>query len=305
MRNTDTFRQYIWLINTLQRAKKMSLKSIQERWIDDDLNSGQPLTRSTFIRIKAAVEDMFGILIHCDRKDGNLYYIGNPETFKDNTTQNWMLQTLTVNNVLIDSLSIKDRLVLEEIPEGLEYLQTIIKAIKNNLILEMTHQSFDSPAPKTITIEPYCLKVFRQRWYILVKSDQHPNELRIYALDRITKLEETNQTFVMDPDFNACNFFKHYFGVFVSEKEKPVHIVLRAHGNKMISLLRTLPKHQSQKEIITEIDFSDFEYYLAPTLDFKHEILKEGADLEVLEPQSLRKEIKTKILSSLEHYQTR
>lgn len=305
MRNTDTFRQYIWLINTLQRAKKMSLKRIQERWVDDDLNNRQPLTRSTFIRIKAAVEDMFGILIQCDRKNGNLYYIGNPETFKDNTTQNWMLQTLTVNNVLIDSLYIKDRLVLEEIPEGLEYLQTIIKAIKNNLVLEMTHQSFDSPSPKTITIEPYCLKVFRQRWYILVKSDQHPNELRIYALDRITRLEETSQTFVMDPDFNACDFFKHYFGVFASEKEKPIHIVLRAHGKKMISLLRTLPKHQSQKEIITEKDHSDFEYYLAPTLDFKHEILKEGADLEVLEPQSLRKEIKTKILSSLEHYQTR
>lgn len=303
MRNTDTFRQYIWIVNTILRSKKISLDRIQSLWVKDDLNDQKPLSRTTFYRLREDILDMFGIQIECDRTDHNQYYINNPETLREHTTQNWMLQTLTVNNILVDSLSIKDRLVLEEIPEGLEYLQTIINAIKNNIVLRMTHQGFDASSPKTNDIEPYCLKVFRQRWYLLGKKHQNTEGLRIYALDRIINLEETKQSFKTDPSFNAADFFKNYFGVFIGENEQPVRIVLRAHGKIMISLMKSLPKHPSQKEIATEKNYSDFEYFLVPSKDFLHDILKEGDDLEVLEPQSLRNEIKKTLRSSLKRYQ--
>ena len=155
MRTTDTFRQYIWLVDTIRISKKISFKRIQKMWIEDDLNDQKPLSRTTFYRLRQAIDDMFGIHIKCDKSKDNQYFISNPETLKDNSTKNWMLQTLTVNNVITESLSIKDRLVLEEIPAGLEYLQTIIKAIKNNLVLNMFHQRFDSPTPKNTKIEPY------------------------------------------------------------------------------------------------------------------------------------------------------
>lgn len=288
MKNTDSFRQFCWLINTLLQAKKMGLEKIQQRWIDDDLNDRKPLSRTTFYRLRQAIEDMFGIIIECDANDNYQYYISNPEVLKDNSTQNWMLQTLTVNNNLYDSLSIKDRLVLEEIPEGVQYLQTIIKAIKENHQLNITHQSFDAPKAKSMLIEPYCLKLFRQRWYLLGKTAPNYDELRIYALDRILELKETDLTFEVDPKFQAEAFFRHYFGTFISEK--PQRIILRAYG-KMIPLLRTLPKHPSQKEIATTKKYADFEYFMAPTFDLRQEILREGSELEVLEPESFRKEL--------------
>ena len=299
MRNTDTFKQYSWMVNTIYRAKKISRKRLEQLWIEDDLNDRRPLSRPTFIRIINSIEDMFGIVIKCDTNDNYQYYISNPETLKDHSTQNWMLQTLTVNNVLIDGLSIKDRLVLEEIPEGLEYLQMIIKAIKNNHQLTMTHQSFDASEAKTMLIEPYCLKLFRQRWYLLGKTAPEYSTFRIYALDRVTALEETDQPFTLEPNFQADDFFHHYFGTFI-EKD-PIRIVLRAYG-KMIPLLRTLPKHHSQKEIATTKEYSDFEYFMAPTFDFRQEILREGSELVVLEPAAFRKELKTEIKKSLERY---
>ena len=128
--------------------------------------------------------------------------------------------------------------------------------------------------------------------------------MAIYALDRFTKLEETDTSFEPDQDFNAENYFKHFFGVFIGEDKEPEHIILRAYGGKMVSLMRTLPKHHSQKEIATKSDYSDFEYNMVPTFDFKQEILKEGPDLEVLEPQSLREEIKTSLTNSLSRFQT-
>lgn len=300
MRNTDTFRQYTWLVNIIQRAKSITFEQIGQLWVASDLNEGKPLSRTTFYRLRQAIEDMFGIHIECDNQ--HLYSISNPETLKNNSTQNWMLQTLTVSNILVDSLSIKDRLVLEEIPAGTQYLQTIINAIKNNRSLSMTHQSFDAFEEKTIIIEPYCLKVFRQRWYLLGKDHIKHNNLRIYALDRISELKETNEHFELDPSFDAEYFFKNYFGVFIGENEKPTRIVLRAYG-KMIPLLRTLPKHPSQKEINTTKMYSDFEYYLAPTFDFRQAILKEGHELEVIEPETLRKKIHEELIDSLKNYE--
>ena len=299
MKTTDTFRQFSWLINTLLQAKKMGLERIQQRWIEDNINEHKPLSRTTFYRLRQAIEDMFGIIIKCDTNDDYKYFISNPEVLKDNSTQTWMLKTLAVNNVLIDCLSIKDRLVLEEIPEGMEHLQTIIKAIKDNRQLSMTHHSFYAPEAKTMLIDPYCLKLFRQRWYLLGKTAPDYNELRIFALDRILELEETDLTFEIDPEFQAEDFFRHYFGTFIGKE--PQRIVLRAYG-KMIPLLRTLPKHPSQKEITTTEQYSDFEYFMAPTFDFRQEILREGSELEVLEPVSFWKELKTEIIKSLKRY---
>lgn len=300
MKNTNTFRQYIWLINILQRNKSLTLKRIQQLWIDDDLNDKRPLTRITFYRLRQAIDDMFGICIECDNR--NQYYITNPETLKDNSTPTWMLQTLTVNNVLFDCLSIKDRLVLEKIPKGMEYLDTIITAIKSHQTLLMGYQKFNDTKPYTTRIEPYCLKLFHQRWYLLGKSERKSYKLAIYALDRMTELKETGSTYILDPDFDAETFFNNYFGVFIGEELKPARIVLRAYG-KMIPLLRTLPKHHSQKEINTQANYSDFEYYIVPTFDFRQEILKEGPDLEVLEPESLRNEIIESIMKTIQHYQ--
>ena len=139
MRNTDTFRQYTWLVNTIQRAKRISLERICQQWIISDLNDGKPLSRTTSYRLRQSIGDMFGIHIECDNL--NQYYISNPETLCDNTTQNWMLRTLTVNGILLDSLSIRNQILLEDIPAGLEHLETIITVIKCHHTLQMGYQN--------------------------------------------------------------------------------------------------------------------------------------------------------------------
>ena len=299
MRNTDTFRQYTWLVNTVQRAKSINFEQIGQMWVANDMNNGKPLSRTTFYRLRQAIEDMFGLRIECDNR--NQYYISNPETLSDNSTQNWMLRTLTVNSLLLDGLSIKDQLLLEDIPAGLEHLETVINAIKNHHTLRMGYKKFSDSKPYSTSIEPYCLKLFHQRWYLLGKTERKAGDLGIFALDRMTELTDSGQCFVMDSKFHADSFFKHYFGVFIGENEKPTRIVLRAYG-KMIPLIRTLPKHSSQKEIATTETYSDFEFYLAPTFDFRQEILKEGPELEVIEPKSLRKKIHDELVDTLKRY---
>lgn len=301
MRKTDSFKQYIWLVNTIDRHGKITLERLSRLWVDNDLNEGKPLARTTFFRLKLAIEEMFGIRIECDTRNGYQYYIANDELLKSNSTQNWMLRTLTVNSILLDGLSIKDQLLLEDIPSGLEHLETIINAIKVHHTLRMSYKKFIDSEPYSTFIEPYCLKLFHQRWYLLGKSERRNGDLRIYALDRITELVETDNEFILDPDFDAEIFFKDYFGVTPDQNVKVERIVLRAYSTTD-NYLRTLPLHHSQQEISTKNGATLFEYRLAPTRDFIQAILKEGQELEVVEPESLRKEIRKKLTETLKRY---
>ena len=299
MRSSNIFRQYTWLVNTILHAKKIDFEHICQLWLTNDLNEGRALSRTTFYRIRQAIDDMFGIRIECDNQ--HQYFIANPEALRDNSTQNWMLRTLTVNNILLDGLSIKDQLLLEDVPAGLEHLETIINAIKCHHTLQMGYKKFTDSEPYTTSIEPYCLKLFHQRWYLLGKSERKGGAMAIYALDRMTELSETEAQYKLAADFDAETFFKNYFGVFIGEEIPAQHIVLRAYNN-MPNLLRTLPLHHTQKEIGKTEKHTDFEYHLAPTFDFQQAILKEGNELEVIEPELLRKTIHKALTKALKRY---
>ena len=299
MRNTDTFKQYTWLVSTIQRTNRITFEQIGQLWITNDLNEGKPLSRTTFYRLRQAIEDMFGIRIQCDNR--NQYFISNPETLKDNSTQNWMLRTLTVNSLLLDGLSIKDQLLLEDIPAGLEHLETVINAIKDHHALRMGYKKFSDSEPYSTHIEPYCLKLFHQRWYLLGKTERRKGGLGVFALDRMTELTETDDIFKMDPAFDAETYFHDYFGVIPDQNVKAERIVLRAYS-PMDNYLRTLPLHHSQKEIASENRSALFEYHVAPTHDFLQTILKEGHELEVVEPQSLRKTIHDELEKAMKRY---
>ena len=288
MRNADTFRQYTWLVNTIQRSGGITFERIGQMWIDSDLNEGKPLSRTTFYRLRQAIDDMFGIRIESDNQ--HRYYISNPETLYDNSTQNWMLRTLTVSSLLMDGLSIKDQIVLEDIPAGLEHLETIIDALKNRHALRMGYKKFTDSEPYTTLIEPYCLKLFRQRWYLLGKSEKKGHKMAIYALDRITNCELQKDTFRRNPKFNLEKMFSGSYGIIV--EDIPVQSVWLKVDAYQANYLRSLPLHSSQIELERNDVYSKFALRVRPTYDFKQKILSLGATVEVLKPETLRADIK-------------
>ena len=87
------FREYIWLIKTIKRAGRISFKEINERWLEEDISEGVEIARTTFVRHKRAIEEMFGISIECDKRHGSVYYIENEHVLSDDSVQNWMLNT--------------------------------------------------------------------------------------------------------------------------------------------------------------------------------------------------------------------
>ena len=125
MKIPDLFKEYIWLVNTIYRAKKISLSELNDRWLETEMSGGVDIARTTFSRHKDAIEEIFGIYIECDRKDGYRYYIGNPEVLEDDTVQNWMLSTMSLSNIISESLSLQERIIAERISVDEDILEQL------------------------------------------------------------------------------------------------------------------------------------------------------------------------------------
>ena len=159
----DLFNRYIWLADTIYRAGKITFEEITEKWNKSALNSGEELTLRTFHNHRNAVETLFDIDIECTKSGGYYYYIKNADDMENNGVKQWMLSSLTVRNLINESAGLKDRIIFEEMPSGREYLSPIIEAMKENIVLDVHYQSFKSDEPKSYIIEPYCVKLFKQR----------------------------------------------------------------------------------------------------------------------------------------------
>ncbi len=291
------FQQYIWLVNVLRQNGRMSLDELSNKWKSDKVADGKPLSRTTFNRHRDAVLDMFGIIIDCDTSDGYKYYISNPEVLNDNSVERWMLSTLTVGDVLHDSLSVKDRIFLENVPAGDEFLNIIIKAIKTGRKLDMSYQKFGASA-HSVVVAPYALKLFHRRWYLL--ADNGCN-VATYSLDRMVSLSLTGTAFSMPADFSPEVYFAEYFGVLTLDLPL-AHVVVRAY-NRIPDYLRTLPLHQSQTELYSTDSYTDFAFNIRPTNDFLNSLLAFGDGVEVLEPVDFRTQIAGTIASMHGRYQ--
>ena len=285
--------KYIWFVETIYNAKRITYEEINEKWRNNALSDGLDLPSRTFHKWRIAVEEMFGLIIDCERKGGYHYYIANADELKEGNIRNWLINTFSISNLLVDNLQLHERILLEEIPSGQKYFAQIIDAMKSNNLINMTYRSYWKENSHNFDVEPYCVKLFRQRWYLLGRSP-YKKQMMIYALDRIQELRIIDENFELPAIFNANEFFSEYFGVNIGD-EVDVETVKLKVASYQANYIRAVPLHHSQNEIEKNEDYSIFELRLRPTSDLIREILWHGEAIEVLAPLELRKEVTNKI----------
>ena len=303
--------RYVWLMDILRRHKRLTFEEINELWQESGLSYGEELPLKTFHNHKKAIKDIFDVYIECDRKDGYRYYIDEPERIEGNNLRSWLISSYaTLNQIQADN-KLEDRIIFEEIPSGQIWLTCIADAMRRNHVLSITHQGFGKPEPSTFDIEPYFLKVVKRRWYVVARSPYYsernkeqgvkPSDVYlVYALDRISDIQDTGRTFKMKKNFDVHSYFEGCCGI-ITSNESSQKIVLRAY-NGFADYLRTLPLHESQREIGSDDESTLFEYHLKPTFDFYQLVLAQGDQVEVLEPESVRDEMRNFAQNILDFY---
>lgn len=281
--------KYVWLVETIYKAKFISLEEINKLWLEEDMSEGMEIPRKTFNTWKNQAEELFGININCERKGGYHYYIENADDIKNEGFRNWLLESVSVGNLLLENKSLSSRIILENVPSGKEYLARILEAMKKSEVLEITYKSYWEDDEKTLKVAPYCVKLFRQRWYMVARR-LFDDKIRIYSLDRIRQMSVTSENFTYPDDFSPENYFDGFFGI-INSKDVPVETVVLKVDAGQANYMRALPLHSSQKEVERNIFGSIFTLKIRPTSDFIQEILWNGDSVEVLEPQWLRIEM--------------
>jgi hypothetical protein len=288
--STNTLIKYVWLVDTIYKNKYISYDEINRKWLADDISEGLEIPRRTFHTWIHEAEEMFGLIIQCKRKGGYKYYIENADDIKEEGLRNWLLNTISVSNLIMENKQLKDRILLEYVPSGQEYLQPIMEAMKDSRLLNITYHSYWRDEDTSFDVIPLCIKLFRQRWYMVGQSHGR----RIYALDRIKSITKTEKRFKMPKDWKAEEFFDGCFGIIVDNNIDKQTVKLKASTGQA-NYIRDLHLHESQKEVERNEKYSIFTYFLRPTFDFQQELLWNGEDIEVLEPAWLRKEMAGKI----------
>ncbi len=292
--------KYTWLVDTMRRSGRMTRAEINRRWRDSDLSNGEDMPRRTFYNYRNAVLNLFGVEILYDNSTAE-YYIENESSDRhgsDNVTD-WLLNSAAMSGMLSDARAISDRIFLEQVPSARNNLSPMIEAIKSERTIRFSYHPFTRSRPTSgIVLEPYLLKLFRQRWYVAGRNVGE-GKLKTYALDRISDPELTGDTFVMPADFDPQEYFRYSFGIVV-DSSQPRRVTLRA-DSRQAKYLRALPLHPSQQEMVHD-DFSIFTYNLLLTPDFLRELMSLGPDVKVLAPPELRSLLCARLRETLALY---
>ncbi len=277
----DLFNRYLWLIDTIRRYGRITRADIDELWRRSQFSDGNPLPRRTFCNYRAAAEELFKVEIRCDPVTFE-YYID--EDGGEAVTE-WLLNAAATHEVISHSRDMSDRIFVEDVPSAREFLAPVIDALRNRRRVQFTYQPFYRTVPTTgIVLEPYFVKLFRQRWYVVGRHVEQ-KRIKTYALDRIVGLRLLPENFKPDASFDASAYIANSFGIVVSAT--PVRNVALKVDARLAKYFRALPLHASQEEFIHD-DYSIFHYRLRVSLDLVEEILKYGSRVEVLSPPELR-----------------
>ena len=302
---SKTYMKYIWLLDTLLTSHPLTIDEINMLWMDCPASDGRPIPPRTFHEHRKGIKEMFGVDIECDRSKGNVYYVKNPEVLDENKLGRWLLRKYSIPKDFATFNSMKDRVLLEEIPLGTAFLNSIIDAMHKNVELRIDYQRYEGEQGEEhlqeLHIQPYALKVFNRRWYLLgyIKEKR---ALRTIALDRILYLKVLPTSFEMPEDFDARKHFANVVGIFVNNDLPITNVKIRTYGVQT-EYLRSTPLHKSQSEGRSKHgEFAEFTYRLCVTPELVSQLLAMGDKIEVLEPEELREDMKMRINSMFNYY---
>ena len=292
----EVIKRYFWLLDTIYRAGDtgITFEEINEKWERNDLLSeGKNYPKRTFECHKQNIEEIFNILIGCDRRT-NRYFVSDREELKNqNHILKWLVETFNLNDTVSQSKNLKDRIGLEEIPIGQEHLIEILDAMNHDNTIDFEYLKFTADEKKSYKdMEPYGVQIFQRRWYVVARNPEN-DQLHTYSLDRIVHLSKNESIFKKPEGFSISDFFNGCFGII--KDATPKQNVLLKVEHFQAKYLKTLPLHESQEIVSEDENFTLFSYYIRPTFDFKQKILSYMGNAEVVEPLSFRDEIRMEI----------
>lgn len=253
---------------------------------DDNLQIG--FSKRTLQRDIKEIRNVFGIDIEYSKSQKG-YFISQNEN--ENMNFQRMMEAFDMFNSLNLAQNLTPFIHLEKRrPQGTENLYGLLHAIKNRLQIKFTYQKFWEEELSQRLVEPYALKEFKNRWYIMAK-DSKDNNIKSFALDRLTNLEITNLNYQYPDNYSIEQSYRYCFGIISPNDEEPQDIIL-SFDPFQGKYIKTLPLHDTQQVLVDNDEEIKIKLKLCLTHDLVMELLSFGDNMKVIEPKSLADQIK-------------
>ena len=267
------------------------------RMQDDSLEIG--FSKRTLQRDIRDIRNAFGIDIEYSRSNRG-YFISQDET--ENMNFQRMMEAFDMFNSLNLAQDLTPYIHLEKRrPQGTENLYGLLHAIKNKFQIIFSYKKFWEDEAIQRNVEPYALKEFRNRWYIIA-NDLNDNNLKSFGLDRLTNLEITNKSFEIPKDFSIEESYRYCFGIINPFENKPQEIILSFEPIQG-KYIKTLPLHETQTVVVDNENELRIRLNLCVTFDFIMELLSFGDSMKVIQPELLIDEVKTAHYNAYKQYE--
>jgi len=183
--------------------------------------------------------------------------------------------------------------------KGIQYFDPIVRAIENREVLRLYYLPFYEDKPYFNDVHPYLLKEHQSRWY-LIGLNAFKGKIRTYALDRIRDLQVAEGTEYSLPAFDTEAYFKYAIGIIAPEGRPP--LIKLAVQLTQAQYLITRPWHDSQNIVEENEEVVVFSFRVHPSYEFRSLVFSLGKDGTILEPASLRDEMKQELKQMLKQY---
>lgn len=298
----NKFERCLWIVSTLNDYGKASLRELNERWINSNLNyEGEEISARTFARDKDFIALTFQLDIEYDARTRK-YELVNAEDLQSGSLYKYLLGSFHVNMLTDMTVRHRDKVMVQDVNTGVERLSVVLDAIERKRTLCFDYVSYYSKEKVShYEVIPCFVRLFEHRWYVVCEF-LDSSETRVLALERMSCPEVGEKKGMPSRPINPTTFYADCFGVIRDDKQ-PVEVLLKVF-DKQVDYVRSLPIHSSQKEVETGEGYAVFSYYLRPSFDFVQHLLWQKK-VEVLAPLSLREEMKRELSEMLDRYKER
>lgn len=298
MSKRESITRYFLIIKKLRRNPSTFDEIADYLLRESEIQSYEYNTsKRTFQRDLDDIRSLFSIDIQYDFSR-RVYYISNESEPEMNIR---ILEAFDMLNALNLSDGLSKYIHFEKRkPQGTENLNGLLHAIKNCFQIYFSYQKFWDDKPEKRYVEPYALKEFRNRWYLMAK-DLKDGKVKIFGLDRLKDLDITRRTFKSPADYVIDDKYRYCFGIISPDDQDPEEIILSFnafHGK----YIKSLPLHETQQIISDTEKELQIKLKLCITLDFIMELLSLGANVKVIKPKTLISQLKKAYQNALNLY---
>ena len=178
--------------------------------------------------------------------------------------------------------------------KGIEHLGVLHNAVFYKKVLRISYQPFENETPFDVTIHPYYLKQYNNRWFLFGFNSLNEKYDWNLALDRIVNIEEIKEKYQKNTAIKWADYFEDIIGVTKPADAEAEKITLHFYG-KTGKYMESKPIHGSQKSKWKNERILEVNLELIINYEFERLILSYADTVKVISPTSLFDSTKAKL----------